>query len=137
MRIYRPLYAIALCSAAAASPAMAQDASSDGFDRSTHFDGLYVSGFFGLDAHTNDRGETIVFDRGRDGSFGDTVTTTTGANAFSPGFCNGEAFGATPSAGCSSDKDGIVYGGRVGFDSRMGGGNFVVGGLVEFNKSES
>jgi outer membrane immunogenic protein len=136
MKIYRPLYAIALGSAAAASPAIAQDATSDGFYRETHFDGLYVSGFFGLDAHMNDRGETIVCDNNRDGSFGDTVSTATGANAFSPGFCNGEARGAAPSASCSNDKDGIVYGGRIGLDSRMGG-NLVVGGLVEFNKSQS
>src|SRR5262245_22254258 len=115
MQIYRPLTVLALGCAVFASPALAQDATSDGFDRSTHFDGLYVSGFFGLDAQTNDRGETIVFDRGRDGSFGDVVSTTTGANAFSPGFCNGEARSAVPAGSCARDKDGIAYGGRVGF----------------------
>lgn len=129
MNFYRTTIAIALGAAAAASPALAQDA------RDTHFDGPYVSGFFGLGAQANDRGETLVFDANGDGDFNDTVRTAAGANAFSPGFCNGEARSAIPAGGCARDKDGIEYGGRIGYDNRMG--NFVVGGLVEFNKSQS
>lgn len=115
----------------ASTSAFAQDA------RETHFDGIYISGFAGLGAQANDRGETLVFDTNGDGAFNNTVNTAAGANAFSPGFCNGEALAATPGAGCARDKDGVEYGARVGFDSRMGGGNLVIGGLAEFHKSNS
>jgi outer membrane immunogenic protein len=130
MKLYRTPTAIALGIATASSPALAQDA------RDTHFDGPYVSVFAGWSAQNNDRGDSIVFDNDRDGLNDDIVATAGGANAFSPGFCNGEALSAVPSGGCARDKDGIDYGARVGWDKRMGG-NFVVGGLLEFSKNES
>ncbi|HMN55577.1 MAG TPA: outer membrane beta-barrel protein, partial [Sphingopyxis sp.] len=55
-------------------------------------------------------------------------TTSTGADAFSPGFCNGAATG-TANVGCRNDKDGPEFFGRLGLDKRMG--NFVVGALIE------
>lgn len=128
----KPLY-LALtpvaAAAAFAAPAVAQD-------RDSHFNGLYVSGFGGIAAQPSDHDETVVFDRNADGSFDDGVVTTTGANAFSPGFCNGRATGLDPTIGCSNDKDRVEYGGRIGFDSRMGS-NLVVGALIEVSKNEA
>lgn len=126
--------AIALVIAAAASPALAQDAGS-GYDRDSHFSGPYVSAFGGWDIQSNDGGDSIVFDNDGDGVYDDTVNTAAGANAFSPGFCNGAARGATPASGCAGDKDGVTYGARIGYDSRMS--NFVIGGLVEVAKSDA
>jgi outer membrane immunogenic protein len=124
--------AAALGLLAASSPALAQE----NWDRDTHFDGPYVSGFVGWGIQTNDRGERITFDTDGDKHFDDTVTTAAGANAFSPGFCHGKARGGVPADGCARDKDGIDYGGRLGWDKRMGQ-NFVVGGLLEFNKGNA
>lgn len=90
------------------------------------FQGLYVGGFVGYAAQPNDPGESVIFDR--NGSA--TVTTATGEDAFSPGFCNGAANGTIPDAGCRNDHDGISYGGRVGFDLQKG--PLVFGALAEF-----
>lgn len=130
MKPYSTVAAIAAGLAFTSSAAIAQDA------RGTHFDGPYVSVFAGLAAQSNDRGDTIVFDTDGDGAFDNNVNTVAGANAFSPGFCNGAARSAVPGGGCRNDKDGVEYGGRIGLDSRMGS-NFVVGGLVEVHKNES
>ena len=43
--------------------------------------------------------EIVVFDTDRDGVFDDTVRTGAGANAFSPGFCEGAAMGPSPGSG--------------------------------------
>lgn len=135
MKFYQTMTAIALASTAAAGPAIAQDGAQDGPNRDSHFDGPYIQGAFGIAAQGNDRGDTIVFDTDRDGAFGDTVNTSAGANAFSPGFCNGEALGTAPAGGCASDKDGMDYALRLGYDKRMG--NMVVGGLIEGSKNQS
>ncbi len=90
------------------------------------FQGLYVGGFVGYAVQPNDPGESVIFNR--NGSA--TVTTATGANAFSPGFCNGAAIGNNPNAGCRNDRDGISYGGRIGFDLQKG--PLVFGALAEF-----
>ncbi|MGV3455520.1 outer membrane protein [Sphingomonas sp.] len=110
-----------------AAPAMAQDGE-------PAFDGLYVGGSFGYTVQNNDVGETIEFDAGRNGSFGDTIATSTGADAFSPGFCNGAAT-SSANVSCINDKDDIEYYGRVGFDKQMG--KFVLGAVAEFGKSEA
>jgi outer membrane immunogenic protein len=111
-----------------AVPAMAQDSGSTARDRSQDFNGPYVSVGGGATLQGSDRGETLVFDTDRDGIYGDQVTTSAGADAFSPGFCNGAATG-TANVGCRNDKDGPEFFGRVGLDKRMG--NFVVGALIE------
>ncbi len=110
-----------------AAPAMAQDGE-------PAFDGVYVGGSFGYTVQNNDVGETIEFDAGRNGSFGDTIATSTGANAFSPGFCNGAATSSANTA-CINDKDDIEYYGRIGFDKQMG--KFVLGAVAEFGKTEA
>lgn len=97
------------------------------------FAGAYVGGSIGWSVQPNDVGEFIKFDRNGDGRFGDTVSTATGANAFSPGFCNGAARGATPT-GCNNDKNGLDYYGRVGIDAQRG--PFVVGVVGEFGKAK-
>ena len=123
----------------AAAPALAQDAGGD-----RPYDGVYVGVAGGYDVQPNDRGSTILFDRGVDRRFGDTVTTAAGANAFGGtvgGFCNGRATTATGpgnTAGaarpCRNDDDGYAYYGRVGIDQQRGG--IVVGVVGEFGRSE-
>lgn len=116
-----------LALALTAAPAFAQDTP-------TTFDGPYVSGAVGLDAI--DKGATgLQFDVNRDGTFGDVVRTSTGADAFSPGSCAGAALGNSPGAGCNGDSDDLGYAVRIGFDKRFGA---IVGGLlVEGAKSDA
>lgn len=119
-------------SALAATPATAQEITAD-----KPFSGVYAGGSFGFDVQPNDVGESISFDRDLNGSFGDTISTATSPNAFSPGFCNGAATSNTAPAvggrGCSNDRNDIAYYGRVGFDVQRG--NIVVGAVGEFGKS--
>ena len=79
---FAPLGAMAL---ALAAPAFAQDG--DAVDWS----GPYVGGSIGYTFQQNDSNEHLRFDTNADGNFNDTVTTTAGANAFSPGTCGGAA----------------------------------------------
>lgn len=109
-----------------ATPALAQD-------EDQGFEGPYVGVSVGYGFQNNDVGEFQRFDRGFDGSF-DTITTTTGANAFSPGFCNGAGRGPTPGPGCTNDRDDIEYHVRAGWDAQYG--DWVIGFVGEFGKSE-
>ena len=118
----------ALALSLASAPAMAQDEVS-----AEEFSGFYVGGSVGYSAQGNDIGESILFDAGRNGSYGDVIRTSAGADAFSPGFCNGAAT-SNLNDSCRNDKDGIEYHARVGFDSQMG--KFVLGAVGEFGKSE-
>jgi outer membrane immunogenic protein len=127
--------AIILASAAISFPALAQDnVDGDGFDRDSHFSGAYISAFGGISIPKQGVGDSISFDRNADGNYNDTVTTSTGGNAFAPGFCNGQ-YTSTANANCNNDQSRGEYGVRLGLDSRMG--NLVVGGLVEVNKSNA
>lgn len=130
MKLFLSTAPIAFAVGIVSQAAFAQDA------RDTHFDGPYVSGAIGLASQGNDRGDTIVFDTDRDGSFDNRVDTADGANAFSPGFCSGSAGGAVPDAGCGPDNNRPEYALRAGYDKRMGE-NFVVGGLVEVSKTNA
>lgn len=123
----------AAAAAAVAVPAAAQDDTAP--DRP--FDGFYVGGTFGLDATANDDAGGFDFDTNRDGTFGDTVTTVAGANAFSPGSCGGAALGNAPLGGCRDDDDDFAYSIRAGYDTRLGDGPFVAGLLAEATKHES
>jgi len=113
--------AIASCLAA---PALAQD--------TQDWNGPYAGGSLGMAWQPNFDRETLerlTFDTNGDGSYGDTVRTVTGADAFSPGFCRGRALGATPNT-CTGDKDKrVAWGIHVGYDRQFG--NFVVGGVLE------
>lgn len=120
-----------LMSAAAATPAFAQD------DPQREFDGFYVGGSIGATFNSDDDDASILFDRNLDGSFGDTVTTSGGANAFSTGFCNGTVgtSPSRPSGGCESEDKAIEFSARAGFDRQMG--NFVVGVIAEIGTTDA
>lgn len=127
MRIWTLLGAgVGTIGLALATPAAAQTGDAE-------FDGLYVGASIGYSAKGNS-GEIVVFDTNRDGVYNDVVLTPEGANAFSPGFCNGAARGVTPIEGCDNGRNGIEYHARVGFDKQFG--NFVFGALGEFGRSE-
>ncbi len=118
-----------------AAPALAQ---SDDAGAQTGFNGFYIGGSFG-GAHTAGKQNSILFDRNLDGTFGDTVTTAAGADAFSTGFCSGSAT-STANENCSFRRDGIEYYGRVGGDMQRGNivlGFVVEGGRPDFNESVS
>lgn len=110
----------------AAAPAYAQD-------NENEFRGPYLGVTLGHSMQNNDTGETIEFDRDLNGTFGDTVVTSGGANAFSPGFCNGRSV-TTANEACENDTDGLSYSVRAGWDFALG--NVVVGAVAEFGKAE-
>ncbi|MEN3951194.1 outer membrane beta-barrel protein [Iodidimonas sp. SYSU 1G8] len=118
----------ALAGAAAASPTLAQTAGDQ-------WTGFYAGGSVGYAFQGGDNGSSILFDNDLDGSFGDTVRTGMGADAFSPGFCGGAATGPTPASGCDSDGDGIEYYGHIGFDQQIND-NWVIGVIAEFGRAE-
>lgn len=118
-----PLIALAF----AATPALAQDEG-----RNT-WDGFYIGGSVGAAVQPNDIGSRILFDRDLNGSFGDTVTTAAGADAFGPGFCNGFAT-SSANAACANDRDGVEYMVRFGGDTQRG--PIVVGVVGEFGRAE-
>lgn len=95
--------------------------------------GPYVGAVFGYAKAARNQGETVVFDKNLDGQFNDTVTTVAGANAFSPGFCDGMAKGPTPAGGCVGDDDvDWELGARAGYDWQFG--NFVIGAVAEIER---
>ncbi|MDO6415710.1 outer membrane beta-barrel protein [Sphingomonas sp. BIUV-7] len=108
---------------ATATPAFAQSADPSSWT------GFYVGGRAGYSFQPGDGDETVLFDNNLDGNFGDTVRTTTGANAFSPGFCGGGARSAVAANGCTKDNDNLEFALHAGYDFDLGG--FVVGGLAE------
>ena len=115
-----------LSAALLAVPAAAQDRDEKPFA------GVYVGAAVGYAFQPSDAGERLLFDRGFTGNYNQNVTTAAGANAFSPGFCNGTAR-ATANVGCSNDRDGLDYAGRVGFDLQRG--HVVLGVVGEGGKS--
>lgn len=117
-------FAVAIAGATLlATPAHAEDG----------FDGFYAGVSIGYDFQASDGEETITFDRGSDGSFGETVTTATGANAFSPGFCGGEAT-SPQNMDCIPDSDGVSFAARAGYDYQMG--NVVLGVVGEVGTAD-
>ncbi|WP_373487167.1 outer membrane protein [Blastomonas sp.] len=112
------------------TPAFAQTVKED-----SDFDGVYIGGHVGYAAQPNDGGERVLFDTTGDGNFNNVVRTTTGADAFGPGFCRGRANANNAGAGCITDQNGLDYGIRIGADKRYG--NFVLGALIEGNRSEA
>ncbi|MBB5985630.1 outer membrane protein [Sphingobium lignivorans] len=117
--------------AGSAVPALAQQG-----DATRDWTGPYVGGSLGLSWQPNfdrDTLERLTFDTNGDGNFGDTVFTPTGGDAFSPGFCRGRAYGATPGS-CGGDKDKrVAWSIHAGYDMQFG--NIVVGGIVEGGRS--
>jgi outer membrane immunogenic protein len=124
MRIFL-MATVAIAAVASAGPAAAQSAD---------WTGGYVGGRIGYAFGLDDNDERILFDRNLDGTFGDTITTAAGANAFSPGFCGGSANSALAADQCDKDNNGIDYGIHAGYDYDFG--SLVVGALVEYGKSD-
>lgn len=123
--------ALAAATIAATTPALAQDAAPS-------WTGFYAGGKVGYSWQPKDGDERLDFDTNRDGRFGDTVRTATGANAFSPGFCGGAGFVSTPFNGCGSDIDALTYSGMIGFDYQLpdlAGGGVVVGLVAEYGNA--
>lgn len=110
-----------------AVPARAQSAD-------TPWTGFYLGGQLGGSEPSEDGGSRILFDTNQDGQFGDTVRTVAGADAFSPGFCDGEAFTPSPADGCSDDKGGAESGVRAGYDWQSG--RLVYGVVLEYTKND-
>lgn len=98
------------------------------------FDGLYVGAAAGGAFQGGDDDSSILFDRNLDGTFGDTVTTLSGANAFTPGFCGGAALTGAAAGGCADDEDGFDFSGRIGYDRQFG--NLVIGAVAEFGRAD-
>jgi outer membrane immunogenic protein len=119
---YLPLAGLAIGFAA---PALAQDG--------TSWTGPYVGGQLGYGFQPKDRNETVLFDNNLDGTFGDTVRTAAGANAFSPGTCGGMAVTNTPAGGCSSDRDGVDWKVHAGYDMQFG--RIVLGVVGDYGRA--
>lgn len=123
--------AMAAASLSAAGAASAQD-----------WSGPYLSVTINGDVADDDEGEVTLFDANQDGTFGDTVNTSGGANAFASsltvpaGFCGGKANGNNFASGCEDD-DQIELGAsvRAGWDWQVGG--FVVGVQGEVATAET
>ncbi|MEY3624306.1 MAG: hypothetical protein RLZZ407_1865 [Pseudomonadota bacterium] len=128
MKISQILLIGATALATFAPPAFAQS-------EDEHWEGAYIGGSIGLSAQSNDRNESVVFDTDGDGAFDNSVNTTLGANAFAPGFCGGASTGTAPTDSCLSDKDGLEYNIRAGYDVQSG--NMVYGFVLEGGMNES
>ena len=112
--------------ALAAMPAAAQDWS--GFSLGVHAGYLKPS---------QESSERILFDTNLDGNYGDTVRTGAGADAFSPGFCDGRPNGNNAAAGCTGDDDGAgEFGVRAGYDWQTSSG-WVVGLVGEWTSTSA
>jgi outer membrane immunogenic protein len=115
----------AAATVALAAPAAAQD---------SNWTGFYAGGRIGYAPAPLNAKDRVLFDKNLDGNFNDTVTTAAGANAFSPGFCNGVARTALAVDRCETGNDGLDYAVHVGGDYQVG--RLVVGGLVEYGKAD-
>ncbi len=125
---FRPLAASLLAAsltAIAATPAAAQN-------NAASWTGPYVGGQIGVSNIDNDKNPQVRFDTNRDGTFSDTVRTTTGADAFSTGFCDGRALGPTRTSGCNNGDQALVGGVHAGYDMDFGGA--VVGLVGEYDR---
>ncbi|MEO6361028.1 MAG: outer membrane beta-barrel protein [Sphingomicrobium sp.] len=123
----KSLILAAAATAALAAPAAAQTA--------PNWTGFYAGGRIGYATAPLNTKERVLFDNNLDGQFGDTVSLASGANAFSPGFCNGDPRSSLASDGCvTKTVDGLNYAVHAGADYQFG--QIVVGGLVEYGRSK-
>lgn len=113
----------------AASSAMAQTTTSS-------WAGGYFGAHFGQASKPEDsRSDRFLFDTDLDGEFDNTVFTTTGANAFSPGSCSGVPVGPRPSDLCGHNSHGTDVGMRLGYDWQSG--NLVYGLVVDYSMNDA
>lgn len=126
---------LAATASAAALLATASAASAQSMvDRFTYtpdtWTGPYVGAFGGFTKQNGDNDETLRFDKNLDGAYGDRVALSgSGADAFSPGFCDGNAYGPVATQGCDGDSLGVSAGVRLGYDYQIG--SFVVGAVAD------
>lgn len=113
-----------------AAPAFAQSTSSD-----PTWTGGYLGGYAGSVFDPDDGNDRILFDTDQDGAFDDSVRTGTGADAFSPGFCDGSAVFRSPSDGCNGNNGGAEWGVRAGFDWQIG--DIVVGVVGDYGMNDA
>lgn len=97
--------------------------------------GFHAGAYLGSVMDPDDNNDTILFDTNLDGDFADTVRTASGANAFSPGFCDGTANDRTPATSCDNNSGGAEYGLRVGYDWQAG--QLVYGVIGEYGMSDA
>jgi outer membrane immunogenic protein len=97
--------------------------------------GGYVGGYLGNVMDPDDSDDRILFDTNLDGNFNDSVNTAAGANAFSPGFCDGAANDRTPAGGCDGNTGGAEWGLRAGYDWQADA--FVYGLVLEYGYSDA
>jgi outer membrane immunogenic protein len=110
----------ALATTAQAAPAVAQA-----------WSGGYAGVRVGYGYQRDDSNETILFDRDLNGTFGDTVTTASGADAFARGFCGG-AVNANETE--CDDENSANFALFAGYDFALSA-NVVVGAVVEYGRS--
>jgi outer membrane immunogenic protein len=135
MNLFRVSTLLATATASLALGAMTAHAQEPTGDwRDSTYNGIYVSAAVGANAPT-DRGTAITFDNNNDHVYGDTVRTSSGANAFSPGGCQGSYTSNSPATGCSGARLRPEYAGRVGLDVRRG--HLVLGTLFEGTTNDS
>lgn len=121
------LAAATLLMTGVAAPALAQSAD---------WSGPYVGVHAGWLFSGEEEDESLIFDRDFDGAFDDQVVLSgSGANAFSPGSCDGQARSNNAGAGCSGDDTGVEAGVRLGYDFQFG--NFVVGAVGEWSATDA
>jgi outer membrane immunogenic protein len=97
--------------------------------------GGYVGLHLGTISDPDDDSDSILFDTDLDGVGDDVVRTAAGADAFSPGFCDGVAQDRTPAGGCKDNSGGADWGFRGGYDWDAGG--FVYGVVLEYAWSDA
>ncbi|MBL8771021.1 MAG: outer membrane beta-barrel protein [Phenylobacterium sp.] len=96
--------------------------------------GFYVGATVGYADRSESSGESVLFDTNLDGTFGDTVRTAAGADAFSTGFCGGSFNTNAAPGGCrKDDNDDYELSIRAGYDYQFAG-NWVVGGVIEYSE---
>ncbi len=123
MKMLLPVASLSLLMAGVAAPALAQSA--------PDWSGPYLGVYAGSVNNHEQSGETLIFDRNLDGVYGETVTTSGGANAFSPGFCQGGALTNQAADGCYKDDKGVEGTIRAGYDWQFG--PFVAGVVADWS----
>lgn len=108
------------------------DASAASAQTNDDWSGPYFGGRVGYSSNVEDEDETVLFDTDLDGTFGDTVMTTGGADAFSSGFCGGSAVGARQTS--CADRSGTEWAVHAGYDIQFG--SIVVGLVGEYGNAD-
>lgn len=108
------------------------DASAASAQTNSDWSGPYFGGRLGYSSNVEDEGETVLFDTDLDGTFGDSVMTSGGADAFSPGFCGGSAVAANQTS--CADRSGTEWSIHAGYDLQFG--SIVVGLVGEYGRAD-